>query len=92
MGVKAERKEAIFRIVVGVISGIILYVLKSVAYLLIAVHLIYSLITGKRIKALAEFIEYWNTTLYVYFRYMSGVSNKRPFPFSELSAMSKFEK
>ncbi len=89
---RKERKEALFRIVVCIVSGVILYVWAYLSYILIIVNWLIALISGKRNKDLAEFIEYWSTSLYMFMRYMSGLTNERPFPFKSLQRISKFEK
>ena len=81
-----------FRIVVLIISGIIISFWSYLNYIVIIINWFHALISGKRHKGLAEFAEYFNTTVYLMFRYMSGVTNKRPFPFTELTRISKFEK
>lgn len=87
----AERKEALMRILVGIISGIILGIWKALIQVLSVIHWIVVVITGKRNKGLAEFCEIWNSQMYIFLRYMTFVSNKRPFPFSELeNNLSKF--
>jgi len=89
----AERKEALMRILVGIISGIILGIWKSLIQVLSVIHWIVVVITGKRNKGLAEFCEIWNSQMYIFLRYMTFVSNKRPFPFKELeNNLSKFGK
>ncbi|MAG24609.1 hypothetical protein CMI47_03425 [Candidatus Pacearchaeota archaeon] len=56
------------------------------------IHWIVALVTAKRYEDLAHFIEHWNSEVYKFFRYLSGVSNAKPFPFSPLKKISKFEK
>ena len=87
-----ERDEAFFRIIVLIISGIILGIWKGLIQILALVNWIVTIIENKRNKQLAEFCEYWNTESYKFVRYMSFVSNKRPFPFTNLERISKFEK
>lgn len=87
----SERKEAWFRIIVAIVSGIILGIWKGLTQILAFVNWLIVVFSGKRIKELAEFCEYWNTEMYKYFRYLTFVSNKRPFPFSSLERISKFE-
>ncbi len=88
-----ERTEALMRIVVGIVSGIILSVWKALIQILVIVQWIIVIISGKRQKEIAEFSEIWNSQIYVFLRYMTFVSNKRPFPFDALeSSMSKFGK
>ena len=80
----SERKEVLMRIVVGIISGIILGIWKALVQVVVIIHFVYALFTGKRNKNLAEFCNYWNTQAYRYLRYMTFTTNKRPFPFDEL--------
>ena len=82
---KAERNEALMRIVVGIVSGIIFYVWAYVILLFIIVNLIYTLIKGQKSKDIAELCEIFNTQIYVFWRYMTFVSNERPFPFESLT-------
>lgn len=86
-----ERKEALFRILVFIISGIIIYLWRYLAMILSLFNWLSALIFNKRSKAIGEFVEYWNTEAYKFTRYISGVRNDRPFPFSNLERMSKFE-
>ena len=89
----SERKEAWMRIIVGIVSGIILDIWKIFIIVLAVVNWIYAVIAGKRLKELAEMSEVWNTQLYAYVRYMTFVTNERPFPFADLTkSMSKFKK
>ena len=89
---REERKEALWRALVLVVSGVILWVWGYLAYLLIIINWLIVLIAGYRKREIAEFIEYWNTEVYRFFRYLSGISNERPFPFSEMQRMGGFEK
>ncbi len=89
----AERSEALMRIVVGIVSGIILGVWKIIVQVFAVVNFVITLFAGKRNKDLAEFCEIWNTQVYIFLRYMTFVNNKRPFPFVSLKkSMSKFER
>lgn len=89
----SERKEALMRIAVLIISGIILGVWRYFIIVLGIVNWVYSLFANKRMKELAEMSEIWNTQMYVFTRYMVMQSNERPFPFTELTKnMSKFAK
>lgn len=87
----SERKEAWFRIVVLIISGIILYFWRILICVLLILNWLITVISGKRNKDIAEFCEYWNTELYKFSRYITSVSNERPFPFTEMQRMSKFK-
>jgi len=86
-----ERKEAWFRIIVGIISGIILAIWKYLICILVIINFIITIFSGKRNKDIAEFSEYWNTEVYKFIRYITFVSNTRPFPFSSMEKISKFE-
>lgn len=87
-----ERKEAWMRILVGIISGIILHFWGIVVCILAVLQWIIVIFSGKRRKSLAEFCEPWNTETYKYYRYLTAVTNKKPFPFSDIERMSKFGK
>ncbi len=79
-----ERKEALMRIVVSIVSGILLSVWLALVKLLFIVNFFIVLISAKRNKGIPEFCEIWNTQTYVFLRYITFVSNKRPFPFKSL--------
>jgi len=81
---KNERKEALMRIAVGLISGIIMGLWKGLVQIIVLINFFYILFTKKRNKDLAEFCNIWNTVVYDYLRYMTFTTNKRPFPFNSL--------
>lgn len=87
-----ESDEALMRVVVGIISGIILEVWKALIVLLAIVHWFIVVFTSKRKKGLSDFSEYWNTEKYKYYRYMTFETNTRPFPFTDMERFRKFEK
>jgi len=87
-----ERKEALFKIIVLIVSGIILGVWGYLVGILSLVHWIIVIFSNKRNKGIAEFLEYWNTESYKFYKYITGVTNDRPFPFSEMSRISKFNR
>ena len=87
----SERTEALMRIVVGIASGIILSVWQIFIRILILVNFLIALFSDKRNKEIAMLCETWNTQVYIFLRYMTFVSNKRPFPFTKLEKnFSKF--
>jgi len=88
----SERKEAWFRIIVAIVSGIILGIWKLLIAVLGVANWLITVISGKRNRELADFSEYWNTETYKFLRYLTFVSNTRPFPFTSMERMSKFEK
>ena len=87
-----ERKEACMRILVAIVSGIVIGVWGYVIFIIAIIHWLMVVFSGKRNKSLAEFSEPWNTEMYKMYRYLTFVSNKRPFPFSSVERMSKYEK
>jgi hypothetical protein len=89
---KKERKEAWMRILVAIVSGIILHFWGIAAFIAGVINWLIELFSAKRNKGLADFCEPWNTETYKYYRYLTCVSNKRPFPFSSIEKMSKFER
>ena len=88
--VMSERKEAWFRIIVAIVSGIILGVWSYLILILGIVNWFIVVFSGRRNKSLAMFSEYWNTETYKYYRYLTFVNNRRPFPFTSMERMSKF--
>jgi hypothetical protein len=92
MGRWSERKEAWFRLIVLIATGAIMWAWGYLNGLLVIANWLIAVFSGKRNKALAEFCEYWNTNWYRFIRYMSGMTNERPFPFSELQRISKFDR
>jgi len=88
----SERGEAWMRILVGIVSGVILSIWKTLVIILAVVNWFVVLFSGKRDKGIAMFCEYWNSESYRYFKYLTGVTNERPFPFNEMVRLGKFEK
>lgn len=89
----SERTEVWMRIFVAIISGIVLSVWKWFIMVLLLINWVYTLFAGRRLKELAELSEIWNTQMYTYMRYVTFVTNARPFPFQNLTKnISKFVK
>lgn len=82
----SERKEALMRILVGIVSGIIIGIWKLVVDLVSIFHWFYVIFTGKRNKGIAEFCNLWTTQVYRFVRYMTFTTNSRPFPFSDIGS------
>ena len=90
---RKERKEALMRILILIVSGTILTVWRIFIYLIIFVHLIYVLVAGKRMKDLAILSETWNTQWYIFQKYIIFLDNRRPFPFGKLGKnLDEFKK
>jgi len=79
-----ERTEALMRIVVLIITGIILGLWKALIQILVVVQLVIVMIVSTKNKELANFCDIWNKQVYAYLRYVAFVNNKRPFPFGKL--------
>ena len=89
---RVERKEAWIRIPIFIVSGIILSAWCVLVKVLAIINWLIAVISGKRSRGIAMFCEYWNTETYKFLKYMTFVTNARPFPFSKIERMSKFEK
>lgn len=88
-----ETQEALMRLAVLIVTGIILSAWKVLIAVLVVVNFVLTLFKGKRNKEIADFCEIWNTQLYVFMRYLTFVSNERPFPFNKMTKnYSKFQK
>ncbi len=87
----AERIEALLRIPIAIISGLILGLWWNLTCILMIINWFMTLLSGERNKSLALFCEYFNTEVYKFIRYMTFMSNKRPFPFSRIEWISRFE-
>lgn len=82
--IKQERREALMRIPIGIVSGIIVYAWAYLIGVFFIINFFYKIFTGKRIDDLAKMSECWNTQQYYFLRYMTFSTNERPFPFVEL--------
>lgn len=89
---ESERTEALMRIIVFIVSGLILWIWGYLIIALAIINWLIAIFSSKRNEDISEFCEYWNTELYIYSKYITAVSNKRPFPFTNLEKISKFEK
>jgi len=84
-----ERKEAWMRIPICIVSGFILEVWGFFVFIFAIVQLILVLVEGKKNKEFLEMCKNYVAQFYVYIKYITFISNERPFPFGELV---KFEK
>jgi len=88
----SERKELLWRILIFFASGIVLGVWNLFVRILILVNLIIVLFTDKRNREVANLCEIWNSEAYRLMRYITFETNERPFPFTNLNTLGKFEK
>ncbi|MFH0712000.1 MAG: DUF4389 domain-containing protein [archaeon] len=88
---RSERGELLWRILVCIISGIILNIWKVLIFVLAIANWFVVLFSGKRDKGIADFCDYWNSEVYRFIRYLTFVTNERPFPFAPMKKMGKFK-
>jgi hypothetical protein len=79
----SERGEAIIRIFVSIVSGILLNFWKFAVAILTIFHWVYVILTGERHEGIAKFSNHYCTQDYRFNRYMTFATNERPFPFTE---------
>ena len=84
MPVMTQRTEALMRVLVLIVSGLILYVWYFLVVVLTIIHWIFVLATGRTVKGMAEFCNLWVTQVYKFLRYITFSTNARPFPFAEM--------
>ena len=84
MAKRSERKEAWFRILVLIITGIILYLWGYVTLFLVIINWLVVVFSGKVNKGITEFCGIWVKEYYRFIRYISFQTNERPFPFNSL--------
>jgi len=87
----SERTEAFMRIIVLIITGLILSVWRVLIEVIVIVHWLMVLITGKRNRGLADFCHIWNAQVFIFLKYITFASNKRPFPFENLGKVDKLD-
>jgi len=79
-----EKKEAWMRIPICIISGFILYVWGFFVLIFALVQFILILSKDKKNKELSRMCDVYLIQLYTFVRYVTFLSDKRPFPFGEL--------
>lgn len=84
MALKNEKEELLWRIIIAIVGGFILSVWKVLIIFLSLFNWVYILFKDKKNKNISEFCEYWNSTVYIFTRYVTVVSDQRPFPFNDL--------
>ena len=89
----SERVEAVLRIPLGIICGIILSVWGFVVGVVSVVHWFYVIILGRRHRGISEFANKWVSYIYSVYRYQVFATNKRAWPFggSEIKEMESVD-
>jgi len=88
----SERMELLWRILICIVSGIILGIWKVLVSVLFVLNFLIVLFSNKRNKDIADFADYWSSEMYRFLRYINFATNERPFPFTNLKRILKFEK
>ncbi|MDO8517097.1 MAG: DUF4389 domain-containing protein [Nanoarchaeota archaeon] len=81
---KGERKEAWFRIIVLIISGIALYLWGYVILFLTIINWLVAVFSGKYNLGISEFCGIWVKEYSRFLSYMTFQTNERAFPFNPL--------
>ncbi len=84
-----ERREAWMRIPISIVSGFIFYIWGFFVCIFAIVQLIMVLVEGKKNKEFLDMCKNYVAQLYAFVKYITFISNERPFPFGDLR---KFEK
>jgi hypothetical protein len=79
-----EKREAWMRVPIFIVSGIILHVWGCFILIFALVQLILILSKNKNNKKLLKMCYVYLIQLYVFVKYITFLSDKRPFPFGEL--------
>jgi uncharacterized protein YqhQ len=79
-----EQKQAMFRVLVLIISGIIFYFWTFAVFVMMLINIIFALFSGKNNKPITEFSEIWLNEIIRLCRYLLFLSNEKPFPFAEI--------
>lgn len=79
----SERTEALVRIPIGIVAGIIVELLSYLVIMLAICNFFYALVKDERHKGIADFANMWVSYQYRFFRYMTFATNKRVFPFAD---------
>ena len=80
---KLESKEALTRIPIVIVGGIIMGLWGALIMFVSFLNLIYALFTSKRHKELAKFCNFYIAYMYNFVRYATLTTNARPFPWND---------
>jgi len=79
-----NKKELWMRIPVFILSGFILYVWGFFVLIFSLVQLVVLLTEGKKEKEFSHISSMFSNQIYIFFKYLTFLSNERPFPFRKL--------
>jgi len=81
---KSQRKEGLLRILISGISGIIFYIWTWLTIILSVINLVWTILSGEKIKEFYGFSEEYSKELNIFARYVSFTSDDRPLPFKKI--------
>jgi hypothetical protein len=79
-----NKKELWMRIPVFILSGIILHVWGFFVLIFSLAQLVLLLIDGKKEKEFTHISSMFSNQIYTFFKYITFLSDERPFPFSKM--------
>ncbi|MFA5071454.1 MAG: DUF4389 domain-containing protein [Candidatus Pacearchaeota archaeon] len=79
-----NKKELWMRIPVFILSGVILYVWGFFILIFALAQLVLLLVEGKKEKEFAHISFMFSNQIYTFFKYITFLSDERPFPFSKM--------
>jgi hypothetical protein len=79
-----KKKEVWMRIPIFIVSGIILHIWGFFIFIFALVQLILILAKNKKEKELLKMCNVYLIQLYIFMKYVTFLSDNRPFPFGEL--------
>jgi hypothetical protein len=79
-----ERKEGLLRILIAFVSGLIFYFWGWLILILTIINLVYVLISKTKIKEFNAFCDEFSKELNVFVKYITFISDDRPFPFKTI--------
>jgi hypothetical protein len=89
---KEEKREAWMRIPIFIVSGFILEVWGFFIFCFAIAQFVLILLKNQKEKELLKMSDTYLVQLYIFVKYVTFLSNKRPFPFGELEKEIKKEK
>lgn len=79
-----NRRELWMRIPVFILSGVILYVWGFFVLIFSLAQLVLLLVEGKKEKEFTHISSIFSNQIYIFFKYITFLSDERPFPFSKI--------
>lgn len=83
-----SKKEVWMRIPIGIVSGVILKVWSCFVFVFALVQFIL-LLLDKKEKEFSNMFSLFAEQVYCFFKYITFISEEKPFPFSELKRAKK---